>query len=71
MNKNLILSLISLGLISFLSVLIETSLNVTFAYLIQTFNIDINKASLLTSMFLLAITLTMPLSSYLDRKSVV
>lgn len=65
MNKNLILSLISLGLISFLSVLIETSLNVTFAYLIQTFNIDINKASLLTSMFLLAITLTMPLSSYL------
>lgn len=68
MNKKLILSLISLGLISFLCVLIETSLNVTFPFLIKEHNININTASLLTSMFLLAITLLMPLSSFIIYK---
>ncbi len=65
MNKELFLSLISLGLISFLCVLIETSLNVTFPFLTKFYGIDINTASLLTSMFLLGITILMPLSSYI------
>lgn len=68
MSKRLILSLISLGLISFLSVLIETSLNVTFEYLTKTYEIDIKTASLLTSMFLLALTLIMPTSSFLLQR---
>lgn len=68
MSKRLILSLISLGLISFLSVLIETSLNVTFKDLIKLYDTNIQKVSLLTSMFLLGITLIMPLSTYLLNK---
>lgn len=68
MSKRLILSLISLGLISFLCVLIETSLNVTFDFLIQKHNINLHTASFLTSMFLLAITLLMPISSFLVYK---
>lgn len=68
MTKSLFLSLVPLGIVSFLCILIETALNVTFPYIIRFYGVDISTASLLTSMFLLAITLLMPLSSYIVQR---
>lgn len=67
-DSKLILSLFSLGLVSFLSILLETALNVTFSYLIQTYGINLAQASYLTSIFLLALTLMAPLSSFLFKR---
>lgn len=70
MNKkewNVLGAVIAAGLMSFGGVLIETAMNVTFPHLMQEFNIDASGIQWVTTGYLLAIAIVVPISAYLIR----
>lgn len=58
-------AVIAAGLMSFSGVLIETSMNVTFPHLMEEFNTDANGIQWVTTGYLLAIAVIVPVSAYL------
>lgn len=70
MNKkewNVLGAVIAAGLMSFGGVLIETAMNVTFPHLMQEFNTDASGIQWVTTGYLLAIAIVVPISAYLIR----
>lgn len=66
-NFHLIAAVIATGLLSFSGVLIETAMNVTFPTLIHEFGVTTAAVQWVTTICLLAISVIVPLSSYLNR----
>lgn len=64
---NLGLAILAIGVMSFAGVLIETAMNVTFPTLMQQFNIATADVQWVTTIYLLTIAVTVPLSTYLFR----
>ncbi|MFT4007476.1 MAG: MFS transporter, partial [Lacrimispora sp.] len=71
MNKNttfhLFGAIIAAGILSFSGVLIETAMNVTFPSLIQEFGVTTSGIQWVTTIYLLMISVIVPISSYLNR----
>ncbi|MDN6900225.1 multidrug efflux MFS transporter [Oenococcus sicerae] len=67
MNKNL-QAITAAGLLSFIGILVQTSLNVTFPTLIQQFHESLNTVQWLTTGYLLMVTITMGSSAYLLKR---
>lgn len=72
MNKNnhfhLLGAVIATGILSFSGVLIETAMNVTFPTLIHEFVLSTSKIQWVTTIYLLVIAITIPLSSYFNER---
>ena len=72
MNKNnhfhLLGAVIATGILSFSGVLIETAMNVTFPTLINEFGLSTSKIQWVTTIYLLVIAITIPLSSYFNER---
>lgn len=60
-------AVIASGLMSFGGVLIETAMNVTFPHLMQEFNVNASGIQWVTTGYLLAIAIVVPISAYLIR----
>ncbi len=72
MNKknhfHLLGAVIATGILSFSGVLIETAMNVTFPTLIHEFGLSTSKIQWVTTIYLLVIAITIPLSSYFNER---
>jgi DHA2 family lincomycin resistance protein-like MFS transporter len=68
-NKNFHLfgAIIAAGILSFSGVLIETAMNVTFPLLIQEFRVTTSGIQWVTTIYLLMISVIVPISSYLNQ----
>lgn len=66
-NWKVIPAVIATGILSFSGVLIETSMNVTFPKLMTEFNTDTNGVQWVTTGYLLAIAIIVPISAFLIR----
>lgn len=64
---NVLGAVIAAGLMSFGGVLIETAMNVTFPFLMQEFNTNASGIQWVTTGYLLAIAIVVPISAYLIR----
>ncbi len=62
---NVIASVIATGILSFSGVIIETSMNIAFPTLMREFNLTTNTVQWLTSIYLLTISIIVPLSANL------
>lgn len=71
MNRNktfhLFGAIIATGILSFSGVLIETAMNVTFPLLIQEFEVTTSEIQWVTTIYLLMISVIVPISSYLNQ----
>lgn len=70
MNKEkiptkVIAAIVATGIMSFCGVIVETSMNIAFPTLMRQFNISTNTVQWMTSMYLLAISIVVPLSAAL------
>ncbi|MGM9903371.1 major facilitator superfamily transporter [Enterococcus sp. 10A9_DIV0425] len=63
----LVPAVIATGMMSFAGVLIETAMNVTFPTLIRQFDISTSQVQWVTTIYLLMISIIVPLSTYLTR----
>lgn len=71
-HSKLLSAIISIGLLSFLGIVVETALNITFPQLTKYFSIPINQVQWLTTGYMLVSTSLIPLGSFfLKRFSVV
>ncbi|PCS11726.1 MF superfamily multidrug resistance protein B [Lactococcus lactis subsp. hordniae] len=61
-------AVIATGILSFSGVLIETAMNVTFPTLINEFGLSTSKIQWVTTIYLLVIAITIPLSSYFNER---
>lgn len=66
-NFHLLKAIIAIGSLSFSGVLIETAMNVTFPLLIQEFNVTMSGVQWVTTIYLLMISVIIPISSYLNQ----
>lgn len=64
----LIGSIISLGSLAFIGILTETVMTVLFPQLMKEFSVDTATVQWITTIYLLVVASTMPLSSYLNRR---
>lgn len=64
---NVYLAILATGVLTFSGVLIETAMNVTFPTLIEQFNISTVQVQWVTTIYLLMISIIVPLSSYLTK----
>lgn len=62
------LAVLASGIMSFCGVLIETAMTVTFPTLMKEFNVSTANIQWITTIYLLVIAITVPLSSYLLKK---
>ncbi len=62
------LAILSTGLLSFLGILVETSLNVTFPTMIKQFNTSLSTVQWLTSGYLLMVTIVMSTTAFLIKR---
>lgn len=62
------LAVLASGIMSFCGVLIETAMSVTFPTLMSEFNVSTASIQWITTIYLLVISITVPLSSYLIKK---
>lgn len=61
------LAVLATGMMAFSGVLIETAMNVTFTTLMKEFNISTSQVQWVTTIYLLMISIVVPLSSYLMK----
>ncbi|MGX6970734.1 MFS transporter [Vagococcus bubulae] len=61
------LAVLATGMMAFSGVLIETAMNVTFPTLMEDFNISTSQVQWVTTIYLLMISIVVPLSSYLIK----
>lgn len=66
-NWRVIPAVIAAGILSFSGVLIETSMNVTFPKLMSEFSTNANGVQWVTTGYLLAIAIIVPISAFLIR----
>ncbi|MFV0560167.1 MAG: MFS transporter [Enterococcus sp.] len=64
---HLVWAVLATGLMSFSGVLIETAMNVTFPTLIEQFHLTTAQVQWVTTIYLLMISIIVPLSTYLNR----
>lgn len=64
----LIGAIIAVGSLAFIGILTETVMTVLFPQLMQEFNVDTATVQWITTIYLLSVAATMPLSSYLKRR---
>lgn len=62
------LSIIATGIVSFMGVLVETAMNVTFPTLMNQFKIEPNVVQWLTTGYLVALSILVPMSVVLIKK---
>ena len=62
------LAILSAGLLTFVGILVETSMNVTFPTLIKTLHVSLSTVQWLTSGYLLMVTLVMSTTAFLLRR---
>jgi len=67
-RPQLVAAIVATGLMSFAGVVSETAMNVTFPTLMRAFAIDTAAVQWLTTGYLLALALVVPLSSFLKRR---
>ena len=66
-QMHLLLAVLATGVMSFTGVLIETAMNVTFPVLIEQYQITTASVQWVTTIYLLMISIVVPLSTYLHR----
>ncbi|KAE9557835.1 MDR family MFS transporter [Companilactobacillus kimchii] len=62
-----LLAVIAAGLMSFCGVIVETSMNIAFPTLMKEFNITTSTVQWMTTIYLLAVAIVVPLSSFFKR----
>lgn len=67
-SKSLIGSIIAVGSLAFIGILTETVMTVLFPHLMEEFNVSTATVQWITTIYLLVVGATMPLSSYLKRR---
>lgn len=67
-SPKLIAAIIGTGILNFAGIAVETAMNITFPILSQQFNIDIAMVQWMTTLYLLVVAATVPISSYLKRR---
>lgn len=67
-TKNTLLAVIATGIMAFSGVIIETAMNVTFPTLMKEFSISTNTVQWVTTIYLLMIAITVPISGFLIKK---
>jgi len=68
LDLKLILSVVAAGLMSFTGVVVSTSMNVTFPTLMAQFSVDTAAVQWITTGYLLVLSITIPLSSFLKKR---
>jgi len=68
-NKSkLLIAIFATGIMTFCGVLIETAMNVTFPSLMKEFNISLSMVQWVTTIYLLIISIIVPISSFFNQK---
>ncbi|MDF7639652.1 MFS transporter [Lactobacillus sp. ESL0791] len=67
-NNKLVASILAIGLLSFLGIVIETSLNIAFPQLMQQFKISAGTVQWLTTGYMLVSTIIIPFGSFLRKR---
>lgn len=67
-NNKLFLAIFATGIMTFCGVLIETAMNVTFPSLMEEFNISISDVQWVTTIYLLIISIIVPISSFFNQR---
>lgn len=67
-HSKLLSAIISIGLLSFLGIVVETALNITFPQLTKYFSIPINQVQWLTTEYMLVSTSLIPLGSFFLKR---
>ncbi|MDF7671945.1 MFS transporter [Lactobacillus sp. ESL0701] len=67
-RSRLIASIMAIGLLSFLGIVIETSLNIAFPMLMREFNLSASTVQWLTTGYMLIATILIPFGSFLRRR---
>lgn len=67
-HSKLLSAIISIGLLSFLGIVVETALNITFPHLTKYFSIPINQVQWLTTGYMLVSTSLIPLGSFFLKR---
>ncbi|KRL00163.1 hypothetical protein FC81_GL000543 [Liquorilactobacillus capillatus DSM 19910] len=67
-NNKLVISIISIGLLSFLGIVIETALNITFPRLMRAFSISASTVQWLTTGYMLVSTVLIPFGAFLRKR---
>lgn len=67
-SPKLIAAILATGILNFAGIAVETAMNITFPILSQQFNIDIAMVQWMTTLYLLVVAATVPISSYLKRR---
>lgn len=62
------LSILAVGLLSFVGILVETSMNVTFPTLIKTMGVTLDTVQWLTTAYLLVVTIVMSTTAYMLKR---
>ena len=62
------LSILAVGLLSFVGILVETSMNVTFPTLIKTLGVNLDTVQWLTTAYLLVVTIVMSTTAYMLKR---
>lgn len=66
--KRLIGAIVAVGSLAFIGILTETVMTVLFPELMREFNVDTATVQWITTIYLLVVAATMPLSSFLNRR---
>ena len=67
-SPKLIAAILATGILNFAGITVETAMNITFPILIEQFNIGISTVQWMTTLYLLVVAVTVPISSFLKRR---
>ncbi|GAX48293.1 MFS transporter [Pseudolactococcus reticulitermitis] len=67
-SPKLIAAILATGILNFAGITVETAMNITFPILIEQFHIDISTVQWMTTLYLLVVAATVPISSFLKRR---
>lgn len=67
-SSGLIGSIVAVGSLSFIGILTETVMTVLFPQLMREFHVDMSTVQWITTIYLVAVSVTIPLSSFLKRR---
>ena len=62
-SPKLIAAILATGILNFAGITVETAMNITFPILIEQFNIGISTVQWMTTLYLLVVAATVPISS--------
>jgi MFS family permease len=67
-NNRLVFAILSMGLISFLGIVVETALNLVFPFFMSSYNITSDTVQWLTSGYMLVSTIIIPFGAFLRKR---